>query len=432
MDIGIIGLWHQGVVAAACFARLGANVVAGDVQRERVALLQQGRAPIFEPGLDDLLREGLDGGRLAFTEDLVKCVKGRSHVLLMFDTPVNDRDESDLSDLWDAVDRIAPHLCDAVAVTMTAQVPVGTCDELIRRIRTCRPDLDFGVVYIPENLRLGAAIERFFHPVLPVMGASDDRTRERAEQLWRLVAPRWMSVSLRTAEMTKHALNAFLATSISFANELGNLCDEVGADAVKVAEALRMEPRIGPKAMLFPGLGFSGGTLARDVQTLRKLGNEHGLKTPVLNGIWEANAYQNAMVVRKLKKYFPVLQGVRVAVLGLTYKPGTSTLRRSVALEIIAELSRAGAVVTASDPKADRDELRQASGFVFCEVPADAIREADAVVLVTPWPEFRDQPWAEWRRLMRGFLLIDTANFLDPAALTSAGFRYIGLGRGVS
>ena len=431
MNIGIIGLWHQGVVAAACFARLGVDVVAGDRNVDKIKALQSGRAPLFEPSLDDLLSRQIQERRLRFTTDLKECVHKRDHVLLMFDTPVNDQDESDLTEVFAAVRDVAPFIEHGTVMTVTAQVPVGTCDEIKRMVLSARADLDFGIAYIPENLRLGVAIERFLNPPLPVIGADDSRTLDKAEALWQLVAPKWLRVSLRTAEMTKHALNCFLATSISFANELGNLCDEVGADAIKVAEALRLEPRIGPKAMLMPGLGFSGGTLARDLQTLRKVGIKQGLQTPLLDGVWAANAYQNGAVVRKLKKSFSSLRGLRVAVLGVTYKPGTSTLRRSVALEIMADLAREGAEVIATDPKADREELRSYRGFTFCETAQEAVRGADAVVLITPWPEFRTLPWSELRKAMRGDVCMDAANFLDQAELTQAGFRYLGIGRGM-
>lgn len=430
MKIGIIGLWHQGVVGAGCFAQMGHEVTAADADMTRVKQLQAGRAPIYEPGLDDLLRRELASGRLQFTNDMAACVRGCRDVLFMFDTPVNDRDESDLTEFFEAARAVTPHLVEDSVVVVTAQVPVGTCDRLRDLIRQARPGLRFDVAYIPENLRLGAAIERFLEPALPVIGADGVTTFQRVARIFAGTKAQWHHVPVRTAEMTKHALNGFLATCISFANEIGNLCDEVGADAVKIAEVLRLEPRVGSKAMLFPGLGFSGGTLARDMQTLRRIGAEHHLPTPLLDGVWEANARQNGMVLRKLLKQFGTLKSIRVAVLGLTYKPGTSTLRRSAALEIIGQLVREGAVVTATDPKADRAELARATGFVFYERPEDAIEGADAVVLITPWPEYRDLPWASLRSLMRGGVFVDTANLLDPLLMKEAGYSYKGFGRG--
>jgi UDPglucose 6-dehydrogenase len=230
--------------------------------------------------------------------------------------------------------------------------------------------------------------------------------------------------------MTKHALNAFLATSICFANELGNLCDEVGADGRRIADVLRLEPRIGSKAMLFPGLGFAGGTLARDMQTLRSLGDELGIETSLLDGAWESNRLQNRLVLRKLKKAFGNLASVRAAVLGLTYKPDTSTLRRSASLEIIADMVRDGMHVSAHDPKADRAEVAAQTGFRFFEDAYRAAEGADVVVLITAWPEYKSLDFRRIRQLMSGSLVIDTANMLDVQELQAAGLTYLDIGRG--
>ena len=359
MDVCVIGLWHQGIVGAACLADLGCSVVAADHDEGKVNRLNGGRAPLYEPGLDELIAAGLASGRLRFSGDVAGSVVGRPYVLLMFDTPVNDRDESDLSEVLATAGEIAPHLSDGVVLYVTAQVPVGTCDRIAGIIREANPSLQFGIAYSPENLRLGQAIERFRKPPLPVIGADDPATLDRLEPLLAPLGVDWARVDLRTAEMTKHALNAFLATSICFANELGNLCDEVGADGRRVAEVLRLEPRVGSKAMLFPGLGFAGGTLARDMQTLRSLGDRSGLETPMLDGAWESNVRQNRLVVRKLRKAFGGrgLKGVRAAVLGLTYKPDTSTLRRSASLEIIAEMAERG-----DDRRGPRPEGRPRRG----------------------------------------------------------------------
>ena len=235
---------------------------------------------------------------------------------------------------------------------------MGTCDQIAQRVRETNPSLSFGIAYSPENLRLGQAIDRFLNPVLPVIGADVPITLDRLEPLLSLLkADHWERVNLRTAEMTKHALNAFLATSICFANELGNLCDEVGADGHRIAEVLRLEPRVGVKAMLFPGLGFAGGTLARDMQTLRSLGDRRAWKPRCSTAGGNRISQQNRLVLRKLKNAFGSLSGKKATVLGLTYKPDTSTLRRSAALEIVAEMAQAGMRVSAHDPKADRAEV---------------------------------------------------------------------------
>jgi len=428
--VAVIGLWHQGIVAAACLADFGYDVVAADVDAAKIKTLCDGRAPLYEPGLDELIRKGLDAGKLRFTTDLAAAAKGCADVLVMHDTPVDANDQSDLSVVFRDVEAIAPGLAEGCVMLVTAQVPVGTCDKLAAAVRAKRPGLKFGLAYSPENLRLGQAIERFRKPALPVIGSDDAWALDRVEQLLAPCGVKWERVNLRTAEMAKHALNAFLATSVTFANELGNLCDEVGADGVRLAQVLRLEPRIGPKAMLMPGLGFSGGTLARDMQTLRGLGDRFGIETRMLDGIWESNKRQNELVVRKLKKMLGALKGVPVAVFGLTYKPDTSTLRRSASLEIIAEIVREGAVVAAHDPKADRGELASHREFRFVDDVYEAARGAQAVVIITGWAEYRKLDAAKLKQVMARPVVIDTNNMLDAAAMEQAGFVYLDIGRG--
>ena len=268
------------------------------------------------------------------------------------------------------------------------------------------------------------------HPALPVIGCDDPASYDRLMAVLSPLSPEWQQVNLRTGEMIKHALNAYLAVSITFANELGNICDAVGADGKRVGEILRLEPRVGGKAMLLPGLGFSGGTLARDVQTLRKLGSRFDLGTPLLDGMWRANGEQNQLVVRKLAAALPGLKGARVAVLGLTYKADTSTLRRSAAIGVIGDLVAAGATVTAHDPRADRDELKSHGEFIFFDDPLAAVDGADALVLMTPWKDYRDLDFAAVRRRMARPYILDTAGLWDAAALADLGLEYDDIGRG--
>ena len=430
MKIAVVGLWHQGVVGAACCAAMGHQVTAADVDGDRVAALSNAKAPLFEPGLDELLKEQLAAGRLVFTTDLAGAVRDTPYVFVMFDTPVNDRDESDLTGIFQACEIIAPALARDASILVTAQVPVGTCDALAAIIHAKSPTASATIAYMPENLRLGQAIERFRAPPLPVIGCDDQLTFERLLAVLRPLAHEWQHVSLRTGEMIKHALNSFLAVNICFANELGNICDAVGADGKRVGEVLRLEPRVGARAMLLPGLGFAGGTLARDMQTLRSLGRRFELDTALLDGAWKSNAEQNRLVIRKLTRRLGNLHGVRVAVLGLTYKADTSTLRRSSAMEIIAELNKAGAIVNAHDPMADRTELKGYSGFTFFEDPAAAVMQADALVLMTPWKDYRDINFDIVKRRMAKPYVLDTAGLWDAERLTALGFIYDDIGRG--
>jgi len=430
MRIAILGLWHQGVVGAACLADMGHEVIGADRDGKRIARLKRGEAPLFEPGLDALLAKGIASGRLAFVSDYAEAVRDANCVLVMFDTPVDENDESDLSEIFRAFEAMAPALEPGTVILMTAQVPVGTCDALMQVIYMSAPDAAATIAYMPENLRLGQAIERFMAPALPVIGCDDRPTFERLRAIFQPLAPEWHQVTLRTAEMMKHALNSFLALSICFANELGNICDAVGADGKRIGELLRLEPRVGSTAMLLPGLGFSGGTLARDVQTLRRLGREHGLKTPLLDGAWQGNADQNQLVLRKLSRALPSLRGARIAVLGLTYKPDTSTLRRSAAMEVIADLIQAGASVGGHDPRVDREELKTHTGFAFHEDPLAAVSGAEALILMTPWKDYRDLDFHEVKLRMAGAYVLDTAGLWDADRLTEQGFVYDAIGRG--
>ena len=383
MKAAVVGLWHQGVVGAACLADLGFDVIGVDGDAARIGKLQQGRAPLFEPGLDELLAKGIGSGKLSFTSDFAAAVAGRPLIFWMYDTSVNDADESDLTELYAAARAVAPAIAPGAIILSSAQVPVGTMDLLIAAMREANR-LDCTVAYTPENLRLGEAIERFRNPPLPVLG-SDDPALDRLAELLAPLSGQWRR-SRCAAEMMKHALNGYLAATVTFPNELGNICDEVGADGKVVGELLRLDPRIGPRAMLGPGLGFSGGTLARDVQTLRGLGDQFAIDTPLLDGLWTSNQSQNGLVVRRLRSQLGGLDGAVVGILGLTYKTGTSTLRRSAAIEIANVLIDAGANVIGHDPKAVPAEVAELSRLKLTEDPYEAAKGADAVVLMTPWP----------------------------------------------
>jgi UDPglucose 6-dehydrogenase len=431
MKICVLGIWHLGTVTSACLADLGFQVVGVDQEPTRVEELNRGRPPLFEPGLEELLARNLTAGRLRYATDVEEGVRGADYVLIAYDTPVDERDEVDLSGLFAAAEAVAPHMSSGATLVVCSQVPAGTCEKLAENVSAVNPSLAFGIACVPENLRLGQAIERFRHPDMIVIGSDDSHTLTKVAELFAPIEAPKVSVSLRTAEMTKHAINAYLATCISFANELAVLCDMVGADALKVAQALRMDARVSAKAPLLPGSGFSGGTLARDVKVLRRLGRQHDYPPPLLDGVWKANQRQAQAPVRKLKEVYPALQDQTVTVLGLTYKPGTSTLRRSAALEVIKTLVSEGARVLAYDPKADPEELAHHQGFTVCPSVEHAARGSGALLLMTPWPEFRELDFAQIGESMMSRVFIDAHNYLDGESLAEQGFKYLGVGRGV-
>jgi len=429
-EVCAIGIWHLGFVVSTCFADLGYKVVGVDKDPKRVKDLNNGIPPIFEPGIEDLLRVNISAKRLSYTTDLSHALRGSRYVLITFDTPVDENDEVDLSPIFDTSLELSKYLDNGSTIVITSQVPVGTCDQIRSLIEQNNPSLDFDIAYSPENLRLGQAIECFKNPQMVVIGADSDSTLDKVEALFNVITAPKLRMNLRTAEMTKHALNAFLATSISFANEIANLCDEVGADALKVAEALGSDERIGQKLPLKPGLGFGGGTLARDLKVLKNLGDKSNCETTLINGVLKVNKQQSKLAIRKLEKIYGSVKNLTIGVLGLTYKAGTSTLRRSVALEIIKDLTNNGAIVKAYDPQASLEEIRQHQEFEFCSDPYMVARGADALVIVTDWPEFESLDFDSIKSAMNKPVIIDAKNMLDDKKMAEKGVLYFGVGRG--
>jgi len=427
----VVGLWHLGTVTSGCLAELGYQVVGLEQDPFKAANLNRGIPPLFEPGLAELMAKHLESGHLRYTFDLADGTADAPYLLIAYDTPVNDQDDPDLTLIIQAVEEMASLLEDGATIIVSSQVPVGTCEALAASLRRLNPLLRFGMACVPENLRLGQAIERFLRPDLLVLGADSDQTMAKVEALYSPIQAPRVRVDLRTAEMTKHAINAYLATCISLGNELANLCDEVGADALRVAEALKLESRVSPQAPLLPGLGFAGGTLARDMKVLTSLAQRYHYPAPFLKGVLELNRLQNSTVIHRLERLVGSLNAKTIGVLGLTYKPGTSTLRRSAAVEIIRSVVAQGATVRAYDPKADPSEMAPfLQEFTVCDDPYAAAQGAHAIVLVTPWPEFKDLDLARLRTPMHSPVFLDAANMLDPDQVIQAGFHYQGIGRG--
>jgi UDPglucose 6-dehydrogenase len=428
----VIGIWHLGAVNAAGFAEKGYRVVGLELDPKKAKQLARGVSPLFEPGLEELTKKHLANKRLSFSSDPA-VAKDADFVVIAYDSPVNDRDEVDISPVVDAARLVAPFLRAETPVVVTSQVPLGSCEKIEADVRQKNPAWRSGVVYTPENLRLGTAISRFLKPDMLVLGANDPRAAKAALLLYKPFRTEKVPVDLRSAELVKHALNAFLATSITFINEIANLADRLGADAVAVGAALKLDKRIGKSALMMPGLGFSGGTLARDVTQLRRFADELGYRAKLLDAIVDVNEGTFDEVITRLETKLGTLSGKKVGVLGLTYKAGTSTVRRSPSLKIMGRLKEGGADCAAYDPKASAAELSEYDGlFSRAKSVRELAKEADALVLVTEWPEFRDIPFASVAKLMRRPLLIDSKNYLDPARVAAAGLDYQGFGRALA
>ena len=408
------------------------HIVRGVGDDEKaVAALNASDPPVYEPKLKAIIRRNLRAGRLKYTADYQEALLGAEFAYIAIDTPVGPDDESDLTGIFDAARHVSQAMSAQLIVAVSAQVPIGTCERILTIFRQENPSVACDVAYVPEFLRLGSAVDLFRRPDRVVIGADHRETAERLSALYEPLQRPIVITSVRTAEMIKHASNTFLATSISFINEIADLCDELGADALDVARAMKLDRRIGPYAFLSPGLGFAGGTLGRDIRALQQLGRQHRRDTLVMDAIMAVNQARGRLVGQRLKKIYNSLERLQVGILGLTYKPGTSTLRRSIALEIIQDLVDHGALVKAFDSLARLDEVDGLPSFEVCADPYEAASETDAVVLVTEWPDLRSLDLLRLRRAMRRPVFIDTRNFFDPGEMMEAGFVYSGVGRGV-
>lgn len=421
MKITVLGLWHLGSVTAACCAR-HFQVTGLDFDAAIVGGLQGGKAPILEPGLDGLLGEGLSRGVLAFTTDAAEACAEAEILWLCQDTPVDADDISDVSSVIAQLERALPHLAAGAVVLISSQLPVGTCAGLEVRY----PQFHFACC--PENLRLGKALEVFNQADRYVVGTRDERPRPLLETLLRPFSEQIVFMRTESAEMVKHAINSFLAVSVTFINEIARVCEWVGADAAEVSRGLKTDIRIGSKAYLGPGGPFAGGTLARDVVTLTGLAAERGETLEVIPAIKASNDRHRNWAFQRLHRHFGELTGKRIALLGLTYKQGTDTLRRSSAVELGEALLMAGCVVTSFDPVITHLP-RGLAGLHLKSSIAEALHGVDAAVVCTEWPEFRQADWRVLLDAMLGRVVVDANRFLDGTLKTLDGITFLSVGR---
>jgi UDPglucose 6-dehydrogenase len=429
MTVCVYGLWHLGTVTAACLASRDITTVGLAESPEAAAKLSAGKAPLFEPGLDALLAEGLRSGQLSFTADIAEAVGSAELLWVNFDTPVDDDDVADVDHVLNHVRGTFPYLKDGAVVLMSSQVPVGS---------TAALELDFAAVangrkvafaYSPENLRLGVAIQVFTQSERIAIGIRGEPARRVIEPVLRPFCETLLWMRVESAEMVKHALNAYLATCITFTNEIATVCETVAADMSEVEAALRLDPRIGKKAYVRAGSAFGGGTLARDVQFLKAVARDGDVQVPVLTAVLESNDHHKGWVVRHLRGQLGAIDAKKVGVLGLAYKAGTDAIRRSVAIEVIEELVAAGAVVTVFDPKVTSLPEPLSSAVSIADAAAGVFKGCDAVVLATEWPEFRELDFASLVPSMGRKLLIDQNAFAAKSLAGLAGLDYIVAGK---
>jgi UDPglucose 6-dehydrogenase len=418
----MFGAGYVGLVTGACFADLGHEVVIRDILPERIARLQAGEVPIYEPGLEDVLAR--NGDRLRFTLDIADAVDGADFLYVAVGTPPTESGDADLAAVWSVVDELPVDVPGRPVVVMKSTVPVGTGKHVRARL-DARGLTNVGYASNPEFLAEGSAVADFKSPDRIVVGAFDPADAERVVELHHGIDGQIVLTDVPSAELVKLAANAFLSTRISFINEIANVCELVGADVVDVAKGVGLDHRLGPH-FLRAGIGFGGSCFPKDVSALKQLAGNEGYPFMLLHAVWEVNELQKRRVVQKLQKHLGPLRGKKIALLGLAFKPNTDDMREAPSRVIAYRLLAEGATVRAWDPVAHPDDL---IGIELTETVLDAVRGADAAVIVTEWPELATLASEEVRDAMARPLIVDGRNLLDPEATQAAGFAYEGIGR---
>ena len=437
MHITVVGTGYVGLVAGAGLADLGLMVSCVDVNQEKIQMLQEGKIPIYEPGLEERVRRNRERGRLQFSVDISEAIKNSLVIFVAVGTDAGPDGVPDLSQVWSVADQIADCLDEYKVVVVKSTVPVGTAARLRDRIRQRlgRPQ-EFDVVFNPEFLREGSAVEDFFHPNRIVIGTSSDRAAAIMKDIYRplyLIQTPFVVTTWESAELIKYAANAFLALKISFINEMANLCDAIGpaADVHVVAHAMGLDPRIGSK-FLHPGPGFGGYCLPKDTRALSQIARDFGTEFRTVDALIAVNDEQFHRVIEKLESGLGGLKGKCVAVLGLSFKPNTDDIRESRAVRICQALLEEKCELRVFDPAAMVQARRALTGdrILFCTDSYEAVQGCDAVVFSTEWNEFRNLDLSTLQGRMRGDVLVDARNIFEPARVKEAGFHYYGIGRG--
>ena len=433
MRIAMIGTGYVGLVSGACFSEFGIEVVCVDLDAEKIARLEEGIMPIYEPGLEALVANNVGAGRLSFTTDLAAAVASSDAVFIAVGTPSRRGDgHADLSYVHAAAAQIAEALDGYTVVVTKSTVPVGTGNDVEEIIAKTRPDAKFDVVSNPEFLREGSAIEDFMRPDRVVIGTDSEEARALMRSLYRplsLIETPILFTNRETAELIKYATNAFLATKISFINELSNLCEKVGADVRDVSRGMGLDGRIGRK-FLHPGPGYGGSCFPKDTLALVRTAQEAGTPIRIVEAVVDINAdRKKAMADRVIRACGGSVEGKTIAVLGLTFKPNTDDMRESPSLDIVPALQRAGATVQAFDPAGMEEAKKVLQDVVWCAETYEAIAGSDAAVIVTEWNEFRSLDFARMKSTMKSPILVDLRNIYDSEQVIAAGVAYSCVGR---
>jgi UDPglucose 6-dehydrogenase len=435
MHIGIIGTGYVGLVTGACFAEFGLFVTCVDRDEKKIRLLKKGQIPFYEPGVDELVRRNLKQGRLQFTTKVEKAVESSLVVFIAVGTPRRGDGSADLKYVEEVATAIAKAMDGYKVIVTKSTVPVGTGQQISEIIsKNLSGKTDFDIVSNPEFLREGSAIEDFMRPNRVVIGAKSDHAVAIMKDLYKplyLIETPFIITDIETAELIKYASNSFLATKISFINEMANLCERVGADVHMVAKGMGLDQRIGAK-FLHPGPGYGGSCLPKDTNALIKMAEDHGMKLNVVGAAVQVNEKQKKHMVQKIRDAVGVLKGKTVAILGLSFKPNTDDIRDAPSIAVIRYLIQDKAKIRAYDPVSMKEAAKVLPGIKYCEDPYDTVKSADAVVIMTEWNLFRNLELDRIRKLMKGNCFFDLRNVYDPHKVRGKGFQYFGVGRGCS
>lgn len=445
MHIGIIGTGYVGLVTGACFAEFGVFVTCVDKDRQKIRSLKKGIIPFYEPGLEDLVCRNLKQGRLNFTTDIGKAVKDSLVIFIAVGTPPRGDGSADMKYIDEVAKKIALHINEYKVIVTKSTVPVGTgkriekiiSENLGRKrqkgeeLQTFKSSKPFDIVSNPEFLREGAAIEDFMRPNRVVIGARSPQAIAIMKDLYKplyLIETPFVITDIETAELIKYTSNAFLATKISFINEISNLCERVGADVNIVAKAMGLDQRIGPK-FLHAGPGFGGSCFPKDTRAILKIAEEQDVELGIIKAAVAANERQKELAFDKIKKGIGKIKGQIIAILGLSFKPNTDDMREAPSIYLINKLLKEGATIRAYDPASMENARKIFPEITFCKDSYDAVKGADAIVIVTEWNQFRNLDLAKIKRLMRQPLFFDLRNIYDPEKMRSFGFKYFSIGR---
>lgn len=435
MKIAMIGTGYVGLVTGACFSEFGHNVICVDREKTKIAMLQEGRIPIYEPGLENLVQKNVNDGRLSFTTDIAEAIPWADTVFIAVGTPSSRRGDgyADLSYIYEAAREIAPRLQKYTVIVNKSTVPVGTARQVARVIREQNPTADFDIASNPEFLRQGAAINDFMRPDRVVVGVESEQAAAVLKEVYKplyLIETPIIITGIETAELIKYAANAFLAVKISYINEMANICEAAGADAIDLARAIGLDGRIGKK-FLHPGPGYGGSCFPKDTLALMRIFQEHGMAARIVEAAVEVNAAQKARMVKKIRDCLGGKEaGKTIAVLGLTFKPETDDMRDAPAATILPALMEKGARINAHDPQGMKEAAKVLPpGITYHDNPYDACQDADAVVLMTEWNQYRALDLARIKSLLRTPIFIDLRNVYRPDQMREQGFIFTGIGR---